>query len=287
MKQAIHSFLMVIATIYACSAQPITLHPENPHYFQYRGEPTVLVASTEHYGAVINKAFDFETYLKTLEEIGLNHTRIFLGDYFELPGAFCMPHNPLAPDSSDVMAPWKRSNQPGYKLGGNKFDLDQWDDEYFTRLNAFMKSAQDKGIIVEVVIFFNCMIFDTSPLYGANNINDLPSYAAIEYRTLTHPGLIQRQKIYTQKLVEVLNQYDNLIINICNEPWFFNQQHDGFSSPPPAATKEWIQEVASWIVEKESKLPKKHLIAIDYTNEGEVIPEDDLSGYYKYIIAAP
>ena len=33
----------------------LQLHPENPHYFLFRGKPTVLVASGEHYGAVLNQ----------------------------------------------------------------------------------------------------------------------------------------------------------------------------------------------------------------------------------------
>ena len=74
----------------------IKQHPDNPHYFQYKDQPTILVASGEHYGSVINKAFDYDLYLKTLKNIGLNHTRIFLGDYLENSGAFCIETNTLA-----------------------------------------------------------------------------------------------------------------------------------------------------------------------------------------------
>jgi hypothetical protein len=27
---------------------PIALHPDNPHYFLFRGKPTVLITSAEH-----------------------------------------------------------------------------------------------------------------------------------------------------------------------------------------------------------------------------------------------
>ncbi len=47
----------------ACAAEPIRLHPDNPHYFLFRGKPTVLVTSGEHYGAVLNAEFDFAVYL--------------------------------------------------------------------------------------------------------------------------------------------------------------------------------------------------------------------------------
>jgi len=47
-------------------AQPIGVHPANPHYYQFHGQPTILITSAEHYGAVINKEFDYVAYLDTL-----------------------------------------------------------------------------------------------------------------------------------------------------------------------------------------------------------------------------
>ena len=57
------------------AAQPLSLHPENPHYFLFRQKPTIIVTSGEHYGAVLNLDFDFEKYLATLAADGLNGTR--------------------------------------------------------------------------------------------------------------------------------------------------------------------------------------------------------------------
>ena len=54
-------FLMVIRTGQADTGTgPIRLHPDNRHYFLYQGRPTVLITSAEHYGAVINKDFDYD-----------------------------------------------------------------------------------------------------------------------------------------------------------------------------------------------------------------------------------
>ncbi len=33
---------------------PIRLHPENPRYFFWRGQPTVLIGASEHKCAVVN-----------------------------------------------------------------------------------------------------------------------------------------------------------------------------------------------------------------------------------------
>ena len=56
---------------------PIRLHPKNPRYFEYRGKPIVLITSAEHYGAVINKDFDYVKYLDALQSFELNYTRIY------------------------------------------------------------------------------------------------------------------------------------------------------------------------------------------------------------------
>ena len=102
---------------------PIALHPENPRYFLWRGRPTVLITSGEHYGAVLNLDFDYRQYLETLASDGLNYTRIFSGAYVEPQGAFNIARNTLAPATGRFIAPWPRSTQPGYAGGGNKFDL--------------------------------------------------------------------------------------------------------------------------------------------------------------------
>lgn len=65
--------------------EPIKLLPENPHYFEYKGKPLALITSAEHYGAVLNEGFDYEKYLRTLHDEGMNYTRIFMGSYFEIP----------------------------------------------------------------------------------------------------------------------------------------------------------------------------------------------------------
>ena len=114
--------------------EAISLHPENPHYFLWRGRPTILITSAEHYGAVMNLDFDFRRYLNTLAADGMNYTRVMSGAYVEPEGAFKITRNTLAPRPRRYLAPWARSSQPGYANGGNKFDLSKWDEAYFKRL---------------------------------------------------------------------------------------------------------------------------------------------------------
>ena len=92
----------------AAEVKPISLHPDNPHYFLVRGKPAVLVGSTEHYGAVLNLDFNYQRYLETLAREGLNLTRTFSGSYVEPNGAFNIRSNTLAPAAGRYRSRRKR-----------------------------------------------------------------------------------------------------------------------------------------------------------------------------------
>ena len=116
----------IIIFIVRMNGEPIKLHPTNPHYFIYKGQPTVLITSAEHYGAVVNQEFDYVTYLDALKSYGLNYTRIYPGALFEPKDKF-IKGNTLGVKPEELILPWARSNKQGYAQGGNLFDLDQWD----------------------------------------------------------------------------------------------------------------------------------------------------------------
>jgi hypothetical protein len=121
--------------------QPLALHPDNPHYFLFRGRPTVLVTSGEHYGAVLNRDFDYIPYLDELKARRFNLTRTFSGCYREVPGSFGITDNTLAPAPGRYLCPWARSATPGAADGGHKFDLGKWDPAYLGRLRDFVAQA--------------------------------------------------------------------------------------------------------------------------------------------------
>lgn len=272
----LYPLLIFIGFILSCStSNPIRLHPQNPHYFEWKGQPTVLISSTEHYGAVLNTDFDFHTYLSTLEQDGLNLTRTFSGVYCEHPEAFNITKNTLAPASGKFICPWKRSDEPGYANGGNKFDLTQWDDAYFNRLDEFMDTAQKHGVVVEFVLF--CPFYGDeqwalSPLNSANNINGVGDVDRTEVYTLKHDDLTKVQNDMVRMLVIELNEYDNLYYEICNEPYF------------AGPTLEWQAHIAGVIRETEANLAKKHMIAQNIANNTAKIenpgPNVDLFNFH-------
>jgi hypothetical protein len=236
------------------AVQPIALHPHNPHYFLFRGEPTLLITSAEHYGAVINLDFDTIAYLDVLAAYKLNYTRIYAGAYVE-PEDYFIHDNTLGPRIGRYCLPWARSAQPGWPLGGNLFDLDAWNPDYFARLKDFIACAGARGIVVEIC-FFNAMYPDTwekMPLYHANNIQKISQGTCRDFQTLKEARLVAAQEAYVRKITREVNSFDNVILEICDEP--------GLHGTTPEEYTAWIERILSTIVETERALPLRHLVA--------------------------
>ncbi len=237
---------------------PIALHPENPHYFLFRGKPTVLITSGEHYGAVLNLDFNYVKYLDTLQADSLNLTRTFTGSYVEPQGAFNIARNTLAPAPNRFICPWARSDAPGDPNGGNKFDLKKWDDVYFARLKDFVAQASKRGVIVEVNLF--CPFYEDSqwrlsPQNAINNINGVGNVPRTDVYTLDkHGGLLPVHEAMVRKIVAELKDFDNVYYEICNEPYF------------GGVTLEWQRRIADVVVDAEKSLPHKHLISQNIAN---------------------
>lgn len=263
---------------------PIRLHPRNPHYFLFHDRAVALIGSGEHYGAVLNADFNFHRYLETVEADGLNYTRLFGGSYVEAPGkSFGILRNDLAPAPGRFVAPWARSETSGYAGGGNKFDLEKWNPEYFSRLHEFLQEA-DRRVVVEITLFssqYGEMQWSLSPFNGANNVNQTDGIEWKKLNTLDNGNILAHQERYTRKLVHESNAFSNVIFEIANEPWsdrgvladvvnpyLFTgrDQYPNSVDLPDDATMAWQARVAEWITSEEAQLPNKHLIAQDCCN---------------------
>ncbi len=244
-------------------AQPIALHPENPHYFSYRGKPMVLITSAEHYGAMLNRDFDYVKYFDTLAADGLNLTRTFSGAYAETPQSFNIAKNTLAPREGRLICPWARSDKPGYANGGNKFDLTKWDAEYFARLKDYLAAAEKRGVIVEFTLFcpmYNESEWKLSPMNAANNINGVGAIGPKDVHTLDKNGkLLSYQDALVRKIVHELRDVENLCYEICNEPYF------------GGVTLEWQHHIADIIHDAEKDFKHQHLITQNIANGSQKI----------------
>ncbi|NLH18397.1 MAG: cellulase family glycosylhydrolase [Phycisphaerae bacterium] len=253
---------LLLWTAGSCAAGPIQLHPDNSHYFLWRGKPTLLMGSTEHYGAVLNGDFDYLKYLSTLKADGLNLTRTFSGAYCEAVGNFNITNNTLAPADGKLICPWARSDQDGYAGGGKKFDLTKWNAVYFDRLKDFVQKANEAGVVVELVLFcpfYEDTMWNLSPMNAKNNVNGISTVGREQAYALKDDKLTTIQKEMVRKIVRELKDCENLYYEICNEPYF------------GGVTLAWQAAIAQAITETEKSLGVQHLIAQNIANHRQKI----------------
>jgi hypothetical protein len=199
---------------------PLDLYPDNPRFFRFRGEPTFLLTSAEHYGAVFNLDLD-------------------------------------APRPGRFLAPWARSGVPGYAYGGSRFDLDRIEPAYVERLRDFVRQAGLRGVIVELTLFtamYTDTHWTTSPMHPDNNVNGVGRVAHDGVYRLDNDGLLPYQVALAQRLAAALVEFDNVFLELVNEPYFAN------------VAPEWTDRIVAGLEEEFDRAGRRLLLAWNVAN---------------------
>ncbi len=245
------------SAVVVADTSALSLDPDNPKYFLFRGKPTVLIAASEHYGSVLNRPFDFRKYLADQADKQMTMTRTFLL-YRELASAM-NPASPCKPAPQDYIAPWPRIGAARALDGQPTFDLNSWNEEYFKRLHAFLDLASERGIIVELTVFSNSYgdaVWALNPLRRENNNQGIGTTEWEEYTSLKDKDRLAVQLKYARKIIQETAGYDNIYYEVCNEPGGGVPGHIS-----PAEVDEWQAEVGRVLREEMDKLHRPHLLA--------------------------
>ncbi|MBE0697526.1 MAG: hypothetical protein IH586_11450, partial [Anaerolineaceae bacterium] len=89
--------------------------------------------------------------------------------------------------------------------------------------------------------------------YHTNNLQGVGTCACKDVQTLKDQPLVERHEAYVRKITQEVNPFDNVVLEICDEP--------GIHGTSPAAYSPWISRLIDVIVETEKTLPNRHLIA--------------------------
>ena len=271
--------LTLIGSFTSLNATPIRQHPNNPNIFEYKGNPLVLIGSTEHYAAVLNLGFDYDTYLNRLDDYkvngkqALNIVRIFISYRAHENNVFGSPT--LGPrGTANYICPFAWSGTYG-AYDGLKFDLSQWNDAYFVRLKDFIQKAADRDIIVELTffsMFYESQGFGISPFSNNAAINGYTVNYDTFYSTTASPGLFNKQKEMVAKVVQETKQFDNVYYEVCNE------------AQVPAESKRvaWENAIAQEIRNSDNS-DAPHLIAVN----DKWVPASDLSAFDIFNVHYP
>ena len=251
--------LTLIGSFTSLNATPIRQHPNNSHIFEYKGNPTVLITAAEHYSAVMNLGFNYDTYLNRLDDYkvngkqALNLTRIFIFFRLHQDNPFGAPTiNPRGTDN--YICPFAWSDTYG-SYDGKKLDLSRWNDAYFTRLKDFIQKAKDRDIIVELTLFsmfYSGTEFTINPFSSGASINGYAVNYNTYFSSTASPGLFNKQKEAVAKIVQETKQFDNVYYEICNEA----------QTPAESIRIAWQNAIAQ-VIKDNDNASAPHMIAIN------------------------
>jgi hypothetical protein len=121
--------------------------------------------------------------------------------------------------------PWPRTG-PGTALDGKpKFDLNQFNEQYFERLRERVNRALRRGMYISIMLFggHSAMLeWPGNPFNIQNNVNgingDPDGHGKGDIQTLPLPHSVDEiQKAYVRKVIDTVGGFDNVLFEIANE----------------------------------------------------------------------
>ncbi len=254
----------------ASAAGPLKVHPQNPRYFCDPDGRAVLLVGSHTWPNLVDMGpadpppkFDFAAYLDFLEKHGHNFIRLWTWE--PVVWTTKATRTQAAQTHNVAPLPYARTG-PGLALDGKpKFDLKQYDAQYFERLRSRVAAARDRGIYVSVMLFegwvtqFAPEAWKGHPFNAANNISGIDGDAngdgsAVEIHELVRPAVTAIQESYVRKVVDTVNDLDNVLYEISNE------------NHPPST--EWQYHMINFIHEYEKGRPKQHPVGMTFQYKG-------------------
>jgi hypothetical protein len=257
----------IIPVLGAPAAGPLSRLPANPRYFTdgsgkaiyLTGSHTWANFATDQGSTYPPAAFDYEGYLGFLLA---HHHNFFRGWVWDL--AYSVQGSNGGPFYWNPF-PWLRTG-PGQATDGRlKFDLNKFDPAYFDRLRARVIAARDRGIYVSVMLFqayalqFNRNEKDGYPLDGRNNINRVDAGTGYAANTLEIPAVTAKQEEYVRKVIDTMNDLDNVLYEIANEA--------------VASATKWQYHMIDFIHLYEKTKPKQHPVGMTFQYKGGSVEE--------------
>ncbi len=211
------------------AAGPLRIGTVNPRYFTDGSGKIIFLTGSHTWGNLQDytydklpspPALDFDAYLAFLQRHNHNFFRLWAWE-----SAF----NPNAKQGTityDPM-PYQRPG-PGLALDGKpKFDLQRFNQAYFDRMRSRIVAARDRGIYASVMLFNGFSIegkgnvggdpWQGHPFHPKNNVNGIDAGSGKAVHTLSNPAITAHQEAYIRKVIDTVNDLDNVLYEISNE----------------------------------------------------------------------
>ena len=265
--------LMITESVIAENAKgPLRVLSTNPRYFTDGSGKAIYLTGSHTWDNLVDmgrddppQAFDFDGYLDFLKRYEHNFIRLWAWDsvtWNSLANGTVLAKNfvhNVAPQ------PWARTG-PGKALDGKpKFDLTKFNPAYFERLRERVASAGERGIYVSVMLFEGWGLYHANrgraapegwawrshPFHPDNNINGINADVSrdsigVKVHSLGNPSATAIQEAYIRKVVDTVNDLDNVLYEVINE----------------GGEKEWDWWVVNLVHDYEKAKPKQHPVGI-------------------------
>ena len=152
-------------------------YAQNPRFWQYKGRPVMLLGGSKDDN--LFQIPDLEEHLDAIARAGGNYVRNTMSD---------------RPDQGFEVYPFAR-------LSDGKYDLAQWNDEYWRRFRRFLALTAERGIFVQIEVWdrfdYSRNNWDVHPYNPKNNINYSCAESGLAERYPDHPGANKQPFFFT------------------------------------------------------------------------------------------
>ncbi|NQT89488.1 hypothetical protein HQ560_22150 [bacterium] len=204
---------------------------KNPRYWQYKGEPVLLLGGSKDDS--LFQIPDLEEHLDLLAKVGGNVIRNTMSD---------------RRDHDFEVYPFK-------ELPSGKYDLEQWNDEYWRRFEALLRLTDARDIIVQIEVWdrFDYAVgnWPPHPYNPDNNVNYTSKQSGLSNRYPDHPSRDRQPFFHTipgmkryQKRCDIIRKYqERFVAKLLS----YSLDHgnvlycmDNETSTPPAWGRHWM-----------------------------------------------
>ena len=249
-------------------------HPSHPFYFRGKdGQPVVLIGNYT-WGTFSDADYDYKAMFDTLRASHLNFARVWVCWGNET--GFEDQRPPQNYHRINVV-PYQRTGPGNANDGKPKFDLTKFNLAFFDRLRAVCAAARERGVFLQLTLFDAWMIkhphlWRLHAYHRDNNVNSVdgdPRHTGTGtdgeqgFCSLGNPKVLEAQKAFVRKVVDAVNEFDNVLFEIANENYY---------------NAEWERHLCEFIHEYEKSKPKQHMaMPLD-------LPNHDYGGIKTYDI---
>jgi len=241
---------------------PLKVDPVNPRYFQDPNGRAIFLTGSHTWdnrqdlGGI---AFDYSQYLQILQDHHHNFIRLYV---WEQPSGITTWPDPAQPNATLTPEIFLRTGPGNANDEKLKFDLTKYNSTHFDRLRERVIDARARGIYVSIMLFNGWSVEQKAgganpwinhPFNIANNINGINGdpngdQSGTETHTLQIPEVVALQEAYIRKVVDTVNDLDNVMYEVSNE------------SDPDSTT--WQYHIINYIKDYETEKPLQHPIGM-------------------------